>query len=134
MDRDDDDVSVEMAARFGLHDLARLRESMTRAARLAGLDDDRGSQLVLAVNEAATNAIRHGSGHADVTVSRTDHAIIVEVTDEGPGISTTASALPPPIEATSGRGLWLVHHLCDRVDIHTGHWGTRIQLTMAISS
>jgi serine/threonine-protein kinase RsbW len=82
----------------------------------------------------ATNAIRHGGGHADARVSRTDHAIIVEVTDEGPGIPATAEARLPAVQATSGRGLWLAYHLCDRVDVDTGSWGTRILLTMATGS
>ena len=38
----------------------------------------------------------------------------------------------PPLDATGGRGLWLIHRICDRVDLRSGAGGTRIQLEMSL--
>ena len=56
---------------FAAGQLRRLRELVSVAARRAGLDKWRQQRLVLAVNEAAINAIEHGGGMVTWTSSRT---------------------------------------------------------------
>jgi anti-sigma regulatory factor (Ser/Thr protein kinase) len=106
-------------------------------ARVAGyvrLHPQRQEQLVLAVNEAVTNAIRHATGNARVVISHDTHRrhLVVEVSDQGNGIPPGVVVQRPAPEATGGRGLFLLQVLCDRVDILTDTAGTLVRLIMAI--
>jgi len=38
----------------------------------------------------------------------------------------------PPPEANGGHGLWLVHQICDHVELHSDEQGTVIRLHMAL--
>lgn len=127
---------IEPGTRYYLNDLVRLRQQVTRAAHLAGLEPDRGAQLALAVSEAATNAIQHATGSALVAISHAHDRLTVQVTDDGPGIPTavTEDRLPPAPDALSGRGLWLVRQFCDQVHIQTGDAGTRVRLVMLLTA
>jgi anti-sigma regulatory factor (Ser/Thr protein kinase) len=90
-------------------------------------------ELVLAVNEAATNAILYGSGEGrpvEVAVAVKADWVEATVLDHGP-------ALPPPprlanngTEALSahGRGLLLLHGLVDEVRLERVRRGTRVTL------
>ena len=53
---------VLLAERFVVADLRRLRDRCRAALRSSGLDDERTSVFVAAINECLTNAIRHGGG------------------------------------------------------------------------
>ena len=57
---------------FTPDDLTLLREFVSERAGQAGLDRARVADLVLAVHELATNAIRHGGGHGVVRVWEDD--------------------------------------------------------------
>lgn len=127
--------AVVGSARITVEDLPVLRAIVSRAARAAGLDEDRAGQFTLAVNEAATNAIRYATGWAEVT-SRTDAGwLSVEVSDDGPGLPTAghAAGRPPPT-ATHGRGFWLMDELCDRVEVDSGPSGTRVRLSVSVDT
>jgi hypothetical protein len=54
---------VLIAEHFNTVDLRRLRDGCGAALRDTGLDDDRTSMFLVAINECLTNAIRHGGGH-----------------------------------------------------------------------
>jgi anti-sigma regulatory factor (Ser/Thr protein kinase) len=123
--------------RVGLADLHALRRLVARVGGCVRLHPERQQQLVLAVNEAVTNAIRHATGHARVTIAH-DSArrhLVVEVSDQGEGIPPEVVAQRPAPEATGGRGLYLVQVLCDHVEILTstaGQTGTVVRMIMAI--
>jgi len=63
----------------------------------------------LLVTELATNAVLHASSPIRLTVESHDDSIRVEVRDDDPGTIDQPTA--PAIDATSGRGLWLVDAL-----------------------
>ncbi len=99
---------------FGAGTLAALRHCVGDLAATAGLDPDRVADLVLAVNEIASNSLEHGGGSGLVRLWDTDGEVVAEVADAGgrmhvpfPGI-----VLPPP-DGARGRGLWLASELCD---------------------
>jgi anti-sigma regulatory factor (Ser/Thr protein kinase) len=114
-------------------DLQPLRHMVRRLARGFALSTRRADQLTLAVSEVATNAIRHAAGCVKVIVSRTPDGshVVVEVCDHGPGIPTWVRLQWPAGDAISGRGLYLIHLLCDRVIINSSTAGTRVSLMMA---
>jgi anti-sigma regulatory factor (Ser/Thr protein kinase) len=121
----------------GPTDLEALRRLITRAARRAGLKPDAGISLVIAVNEAVTNAIRHATGTAKVVISNEprERRLVVAVSDDGPGIPPGVVGQLPDHDATAGRGLYLMKALCDEVQIvtnGTGVTGTLVRLVMTV--
>jgi anti-sigma regulatory factor (Ser/Thr protein kinase) len=106
---------------FGLADLAAVRRTIGSLALEAGLPRSRADDLVLAVNEIATNAVVHGRSPATVRAWRTDGELVFEVTDCGSGINDAlAGQLAPARGDLGGRGLWLTRLLCDAVEIRNG--------------
>jgi anti-sigma regulatory factor (Ser/Thr protein kinase) len=110
---------------------AEVRHVVAAAAEAIGLDRGAAERFVVAVNEVVINAIRHGGGIADVTITGDGVRLFVTVVDFGPGLSAGATAELPPPEQTHGRGLWLTHHLCDDVTIDSSPAGTRVRLVLS---
>jgi serine/threonine-protein kinase RsbW len=109
--------------------IATVRHAVTEFAAWHGLPERPRSDFVLAVNELVTNAVQHGGGSGDVRLWRTATAVWCEVTDRGPGFAAGRDGYRlPPAQAPGGRGLWLVHRLCDEVTIATGPVGTTVRV------
>lgn len=87
--------------------------------------DQRTDDFVLAVNEIATNAVRHGSPIADLRLSAGRAAVTAEVRDSG---QWTAG-----LDGDGGMGLPLVRRVCDQVHVETGGTGTTVTLRMCLS-
>ncbi len=128
-----EDDPPERTVRVGLADLDWLRGLVTRLGRRAGLDAERVARLTLAVNEVVSNAIRYARGYAEVRLARDDRRVAVDVRDDGPGLppGTLPPRRPDP-QSVHGRGLWLVHVLCDDVQIRSGRGGTAVLLIMRV--
>lgn len=109
--------------------LSTVRRWIRELGLAAGLSKDRAVDLVLAVAEAAANAIRHGGGAGIVFAWRRDGELIVEVRDSGRLADPLAGRLRPPLTAKGGRGLWLMHQLCDLVELSPGLF--RLHLSLA---
>jgi anti-sigma regulatory factor (Ser/Thr protein kinase) len=97
------------------HAVGRARAAVDRL-ELPAQYPDRGFDLRLLVSELVANAIEHG-GAADasilLSVERDGTTVRVEVEDAGPRFPPAPSEPPPP-DATSGRGLYLLTALADR--------------------
>lgn len=113
--------------------VAAVRHRVTDAALGVGLAPERAEQFTIAVNEVMINAIQHGGGSADVTVETSPGAVVVTVRDHGGGIPGDISPRLPSPQTLGGRGLWLVHHLCENVTIDTSTAGTVVTLSAAVS-
>jgi anti-sigma regulatory factor (Ser/Thr protein kinase) len=106
---------------FGLADLPAVRRTVGSLVIEAGLPRSRADELVLAVNEIATNAVVHGRSPATVRFWRGGGELIFEVSDTGSGIKDVlAGQLTPSSGGFGGRGLWLTRLLCDAVEISNG--------------
>jgi anti-sigma regulatory factor (Ser/Thr protein kinase) len=108
--------------------LAGVRHSVADRAEQAGLGPERTADLLLAVNEVATNALVHGSGDAVLRVWVEQNAIVCEVHDEGRFDDLLAGRHRPPADAVGQRGLWMVNQVCDLVEFRSGSRGTTIRL------
>jgi anti-sigma regulatory factor (Ser/Thr protein kinase) len=107
---------------FGLGDLPVVRRVVESAAIGSGLGAARVGEIVLAVNEIATNAVTHGRQPVTLRVWKGEGEIRFEVTDAGEGIrDVLAGQLRPPTQGVGGRGLWLTRLLSDAVEIRNGN-------------
>ena len=103
--------------RFALGTLGAVRRLVEARARDAGLPPERRDDLVLAVNEVATNSIRHGGGNGVLRAWVTDDALVCEVTDAGRIADPLAGRERPPSGQSGGHGLWLCNQVCDLVQV-----------------
>lgn len=113
---------------FTLEDLSTVRSMVQAWARAAGVDVVRAEDLVLAVNELATNSIRHGGGNGVVRAWREPDTFVCEVCDEGRIDDPLAGRATPDEARQSGRGLWLVNQLCDLVQLRSLRDGCAVRL------
>ena len=111
-----------------LFNLRDVRHFVAEQASWAGLGVDRIDELALAVNELATNAVRHGGGTGELAVWVQDDHLVCQLSDRGSLSNPLAGRIPPPHEAPGGRGLLMVNQLCDLVRIHTSPDGTTIRI------
>ena len=114
---------------FGPNDLAAIRVLVSRHARAAGIEA-RAAELVTALNEVATNSIRHGGGSGTLRVWQEDSTLVCEVRDRGRFDKPLADRERPSVSVSAPRGLWLANQLCDLVQIRTLPEGTVVRLHM----
>jgi anti-sigma regulatory factor (Ser/Thr protein kinase) len=113
----------------GSGSLAELRASVRAHGAREELSPDRADDLVLATNEVATNSLRHGGGRCRVAMWRDGDSVVCEVRDAGVIEDPLVGRLAPHPTAPTGRGLWLVNHLCDLVQIRSSaQAGTVVRL------
>lgn len=115
---------------FGPGDLGEVRGLAYRQAMNAALEAARTSSLVLAVNELATNSVRHAGGRGTLRVWREPDALVCEVRDHGHFDSPLVGRERPEPLLLEGRGLWLVNQVCDLVQIRSSADGTVVRVRM----
>jgi anti-sigma regulatory factor (Ser/Thr protein kinase) len=113
---------------FAAEQLGGLRQVFASWAGEQRLGAAPTEELVLAVNELATNSIRYGGGGGRLLLWRESEALVCEVQDDGHIQDPLSGRSPPAPNQHSGRGLWLVHQLCDHVQIHSTPAGTAVRV------
>jgi len=119
--------------RFTLQELSVLRRFVLQGATEASLDADRAHDLVLAVNELATNSVRHGGGAGTLRMWAEAGTFMCEVQDSGHITEPSVGQIPPPPEQHTGRGLWVVNRLCDLVQIRSTPKGSIVRVHMRLA-
>jgi serine/threonine-protein kinase RsbW len=116
--------------------LPDLRRSVAR--KLEDVDDGVVADVLLALDEAVSNAIRHGSRAGDpveVSVDSDSEWVEMSVRDGGPTPRLPRlPAAPPPALQVGGRGLWLILQLVDEVRLQRVGDGTRLTMRRRVSS
>jgi anti-sigma regulatory factor (Ser/Thr protein kinase) len=113
---------------FAAESLRDLRQFLGGWATAERLRPERVEELVLAVNELASNSVRHGGGFGTLRVWRESEVLLCEVQDGGRFEHPQLAPVLPGLEARSGRGLWLVEQLCDLVQIRSSAQGTVVRV------
>jgi anti-sigma regulatory factor (Ser/Thr protein kinase) len=105
------------------------REHVERAAVAMGFDGRATHEIVFAVNEAVTNAIRHGSpdeaGTIGLLIEADGDGLTVVVSDSG---SFVPSVSDEGARAENGRGFVFMSSLMDEVDLTQCPEGTLVRL------
>ena len=114
-------------------DLARVRSFAAAWAARAGLPPHRVGDLVIAVGELIANTLAHTNEPGQLTLWTTGSEVICQVHDIGEITDPPAGKpRPEPGDPGGGRGLWIVHQLCDLVEIRTGPAGTTTRVHLQL--
>jgi serine/threonine-protein kinase RsbW len=119
-----------------LHVLARrselgvARKYAEDIATAFGLDPDGRYEFVYAVNEAVTNAIRHGASDEEdmihMSILAESDRLTFAVHDQGTFVMPEVDGIDA---SEGGRGLALMASLVDEVDVHIDPGGTTVRLS-----
>lgn len=112
--------------------LSEVRAFAEKQARMAGLPDERVIDFVIAVSEVAGNTVRHARSPGSMEIWSDEDEIVCEIRDAGVITDPLVGSSRPPADATGGHGLWLVHQVCDRVDLRSDPRGTVIRMYMSL--
>jgi anti-sigma regulatory factor (Ser/Thr protein kinase) len=118
---------------FTSDQLGMLRRFVAKVAAEASLSPARADDLVLAVDELASNSLRHGGGAGTLRAWSEAGTLLCEVRDEGHISERLVGRIPPWPSQHTGRGLWIVNHLCDLVQIRSSHGGSVVRVHMRLS-
>jgi anti-sigma regulatory factor (Ser/Thr protein kinase) len=115
---------------FTAHGLGAVRSRVAKHGSATGLSESSREDLVLAVNELVTNSVQYGGGGGTLRIWQEPGELVCEVQDRGFIGDPLVGRLPPPVDQHGGRGLWLVNHLCDLVQIRSSPSGTFVRVHM----
>jgi anti-sigma regulatory factor (Ser/Thr protein kinase) len=121
--------SRDLRLRCHPSELRHARCHVDEAAAEFGLGPAERYQFVFAVNEAVTNAIRHGEPDSDGTIGLRiavgDDTLICSVNDRGRLVASHGDADP---FAEGGRGLRFMARLTDEIELLSEDQGTTVRL------
>ncbi|GIH69829.1 anti-sigma factor RsbA family regulatory protein [Sphaerimonospora thailandensis] len=109
-------------------ELPRVRAFLAKQVEAFGLRGHRTTELLIAVNELATNTTEYTRGPGTLTVWAENGSLVCHLDDPGQITDPLAGRVPPPDSATHGRGLLVVNELADLVRVHRHASGTRFRL------
>ena len=106
-------------------------ETATGLVRLRRLEQRGGlSCPVLAVNEAAANALEYAEAPRSLRLWRQDCRVVAEVVARGRIDDPLAGMRRPDPRNVRGRGLWIVNQLCDLVQVRDDGVATAVRMHM----
>lgn len=108
--------------------LMDLRRIIAGDPALETLSAERRSDLVLAVNEAASNAVKHGDATCTTRIWHDGDEVVTEVSSPSGIPDVMAGRRRPAADAVDGRGLWLINQICDLVELRSGTSGTTLRM------
>jgi serine/threonine-protein kinase RsbW len=120
---------------------AAIRSFLADRLNQLRVDNQAAFEMLVASGEAVANACLHGrrrdrKGVLEVSCDRRSPALVVTVSDNGPGFdpdSMDVAAPPHPLES-GRRGFFLMRELTDEVAIESNRRGTKVTLVRKIDS
>jgi anti-sigma regulatory factor (Ser/Thr protein kinase) len=108
--------------------LSQIRAAVRRWLGWAGVGEEAGFKVLLAVGEAASNAVEHAygprPGSVSIEVARQAGELAVTVRDTGTWRAARGS--------NRGRGLGIMQHCADEVRVDSTSAGTEVHLLFRI--
>jgi serine/threonine-protein kinase RsbW len=124
-----------------MESVSEIEAAAEKLTQAAGMDEDESFRVVMAVREAAVNAVLHGNGYdpnKQVTASfeNTGNALVITIADQGEGLDP--ATLPDPLAPENllrgtGRGIFLIRSFLDEVHFRQLHPGTELTLIKHLS-
>ena len=115
---------------FDRDSLSAVRAFVGELALDAALDPRRRDDLLLTVNELATNSVRYAGGQGVLRAWLEPGALVCQVTDQGQIETPMAGRTRPAPGALRGYGLWLVHQVSDLVQVRRSGAGSVVRMRM----
>ena len=115
---------------------ARMRRTLRAYLAQQDVEAAVAYQVVLAADEAFTNAVTHaGGGVIRVSACVSEEEASVEVQDAGGGFALAASdpQSVPDVRRPSGRGVFLIERLMDEVSVESGRSGTTVRMVRRLA-
>lgn len=107
-----------------VENIPQVEAIVQRIAQNFDLSQKQYGDILISVTEAVNNALIHGNQNDDskcvkMQVHKEDSTLMIQIVDEGDGFDH--SNLPDPtapenIANPNGRGVFLIHQLCDQVE------------------
>ncbi|GAB3964724.1 sensor histidine kinase [Actinoallomurus acanthiterrae] len=105
--------------RIEAEDLSLLRSLVAERASRHGLAADSAAKLLVAIDEVAGNALRHGAPPVVFELWASDRYLICQVTDHGHWRPAALTGHLPPAPDSPRFGLWGVRMLVDILQLRT---------------
>jgi serine/threonine-protein kinase RsbW len=114
----------QLTQTIGLNDLASLRQQWEQAMIGAGGDPEAVADMILALNEAAVNSVRHGyqgqPGWLHVEIWRNGRSLVVKQVDAAPPFDPTTVPSPDitqplALRPLGGMGVHMMRSLTDEL-------------------
>ncbi|WP_263357433.1 ATP-binding protein [Acidicapsa ligni] len=122
--------------------VAEVEAAAENFIQASGLDEDECFRVVMAVREAAVNAVLHGNGYdpnkqISASFENTGKSLVITIADQGEGLDS--STLPDPLAPENllrgtGRGIFLIRSFMDEVHFRQLHPGTELTLIKHLPS
>lgn len=113
-------------------DIVLARQRARRIAELLGFDRQDQTRIATAVSEIARNAFLYGTGgRAAFSVEDAGgQALVIRISDKGPGIADLAEVLSGAYVSPTGMGLGVIgaRRLMDRFEVQSGPQGASVVL------
>ena len=116
--------------------VAEVEAAAEKFTQAAGLDEDESFRVVMAVREAAVNAVLHGNGYdpnkqVSASFENTGKSLVITIADQGEGLDP--EKIPDPLAPENllrgtGRGIFLIRSFLDEVHFRQLHPGTELTL------
>lgn len=110
-----------------------IRDHVAAVAAQAGLSARRIQDLRLVATELATNVRRHGAGTGTVRAWAEGDSLVCQADDAGSLLDPLVGRRRPGPLQPDGYGLWIVHQLCDLVQVRSSARGTVVRATMRLA-
>ena len=118
---------------FQAADLPLVRRRTASWALRVGMAADVADDFVIAVNEIATNAVRHGSPEATLRLWPDGRACLAEIRDQGRWPEADGAGMPARRPAEhGGMGLEVARMVCDDLRVQATRSGTQVRLRMKL--
>lgn len=112
--------------------LRDVRELVALRGQDAGLDAEATRDLVLAVNELASNSVRHGGGRGVLRIWSTGKELCCDVRDRGRITDPLVGRRRRIPGQIGGWGVPIVHQIADLVQVRSDADGTVVRLHVAL--
>jgi anti-sigma regulatory factor (Ser/Thr protein kinase) len=118
---------------FDIQTLRARRNLVESEASRLLLASARSADLALAVSEVMTNSLLYARGGV-LTWWAEPGRFVCEIRDGGRLTDAMVGRRRPAADAPRGRGVWMVHQMCDLVQIRSSDDGTTVRLTMDLDT
>jgi len=131
-------LTVDLTLPNDVRLIGRTRRVLSDYLEALGADDDAVADVVLALDEACTNVVRHALPDPDdsfrVQARLSDDEVVVVVEDDGVGLPPDAGTGVVAPYATSGRGLQIIREVMTDVAVETVPFrqGTRVEMRRSL--